>query len=67
MVLVRQQQRPPRQQGLDRELNYLPLQNVKLALRYTAYQQFNGARTDYTPGRNASDNDNLFLMGWVLF
>lgn len=57
----------PDTKGWIAELNYLPWQNVKLALRYTKYDQFNGASSDYTPGRNASDNDNVFLMGWVLF
>lgn len=57
----------PNTKGWIAELNYLPWQNVKFALRYTKFQQFNGASTDYTPGRNASDNNNLFLMGWVLF
>lgn len=49
------------------ELNYLPWDNVKLGVRYTGYLQFNGARTNYTPGRNASDNNSLYVMGWVLF
>lgn len=57
----------PNTKGWVAELNYLPLQNVKLALRYTRFQEFNGASSDYTPGRNASNNNNLFLMGWVLF
>ena len=57
----------PNTNGWIGELNYLPLPNIKLALRYTAYQKFNGARADYTPGRNASDNNNLYLMGWFLF
>lgn len=57
----------PNTKGWIAELNYLPLHNVKLALRYTAYQQFNGASTNYVPGRSASDNNNLYLMGWILF
>lgn len=57
----------PNTRGWIAEVNYLPWQNVKLALRHTRYQEFNGASNDYTPGRNASDNNNLFLMGWVLF
>ncbi len=57
----------PNSKGYIAEINYLPIQNIKLALRYTAYQQFNGASTDYMPGRNASDNNNLFLLGWILF
>jgi len=57
----------PNSKGWVTELDYLPVQNVKLALRYTHFLEFNGARTDYTPGRNASNNDNIFLMAWLLF
>ena len=57
----------PNSKGYVAEVNYLPIQNVKLALRYTGYQQFNGASSDYTPGRNASDNNNLFLLAWIMF
>jgi hypothetical protein len=49
-------------------LDYLPVENVKLALRRTAYRKFNGGTTDYDGfGRNASDNNNWFLMGWFMF
>ncbi len=57
----------PNTKGWTTELNYLPLQNLKLALRYTRYQQFDGASTNYTPGRNASNNNNIYLLGWLLF
>lgn len=57
----------PNSRGWIAELNYLPLDNVKLVARYTRYTQFNGARIDYTPGRNASANDSLYLMAWALF
>lgn len=57
----------PNTKGYITELNYLPLQNIKLAVRYTRFLQFNGASDGYTPGRNASDNNNVFLMGWFLF
>lgn len=57
----------PDSRGWTAELNYVPWQNLKLALRYTAYQKFNGAKTDYVPGRDAKDNDSLFLLAWLLF
>jgi hypothetical protein len=50
------------------ELNWLPLRNLRFTLQYTAYQKFNGARIDYDGfGRNASDNNTLFLQGWFPF
>ena len=58
----------PNSNGWIAELNYLPWQNVKLALQYIAYQKFNGAASNYDgSGRNASDNNTLYLLGWFNF
>jgi hypothetical protein len=58
----------PNSSGWIGELNYLPWQNVKLAVQYIAYQKFNGASSDYDGfGRNAKDNNTLYLLGWLNF
>ena len=58
----------PNSKGYIAELNYLPWQNTKLALRYTAYRQFNGASDNYDGfGRNAKDNNSVYFLGWFLF
>jgi len=58
----------PNSSGWIAELNYLPWQNVKLALQYIDYQKFNGASSDYDGfGRNAKDNNTLYLLGWLNF
>ena len=58
----------PNSKGWVTELNYLPIQNVKLAARFTNYKTFNGASRNYDGhGRNASDNNSIFLLAWVLF
>ena len=58
----------PNSKGYIAELNYLPWQNIKLALRYTAYRQFNGASDNYDGfGRNAKDNNSVYFLGWFLF
>ena len=50
------------------EADYLPMQQVKLSLQYTAYNKFDGAKYNYDgAGRNASDNDTLYLIGWFMF
>lgn len=50
------------------DLNWLPVQNAKISLRYTAYKEFNGARTNYHGfGRSAGDNNSLYLLAWLLF
>ena len=58
----------PNSNGWIGELDYVPWQNVKIALQYTAYQKFNGASTNYDGnGRNANENDTLYLLGWFAF
>ena len=58
----------PDTRGLMGELNYLPWLNVKLSLQYTHYSKFNGGSTNYDGfGRNASDNDTLYLLLWFAY
>jgi hypothetical protein len=50
------------------ELNWLPWRDRRFTLQYTAYQRFNGARSDYDGfGRNAKDNNTLYLLAWFPF
>jgi hypothetical protein len=50
------------------ELKYLPKQNMKFAVQYVRYDKFNGARSNYDgSGRNASDNNTLYLYAWLMF
>lgn len=54
--------------GTQWELFYIPQQNVRLALRYTGYSKFNGAKNDYDGfGRNARDNNMTYFYTWFLF
>ena len=58
----------PNSSGKIVELDYLPMQKVKITLQYTMYDKFNGAKDNYDgSGRNAKDNDNLFLSAWMMF
>lgn len=58
----------PDSQGWTGELNWVPYENTKLTLQYTAYSKFNGGGTNYDGlGRNASDNNTLYLLGWINF
>lgn len=55
----------PNSNGWTGELDWLPYQNLKLALQYTGYSKFNGASSNYDGnGRNASDNDTSYLLFW---
>ena len=50
------------------ELNWLPWRDRRFTLQYTAYQKFNGARSNYDGfGRNARDNNTLHLLAWLVF
>ena len=58
----------PKSQGYLLNLSYWPVQNVLLALQYTGYTQFNGAGTNYDGfGRNASDNNTLYMLMRLVF
>ena len=58
----------PDTKGQVAELDYLPMQNIKLALQYTNYDKFDGASKNYDgTGRNASDNNNLYFLAWFMF
>lgn len=58
----------PDMRGSLVEFSYIPQQNIRLALRYTGYSMFNGASRNYDGfGRDARDNNNLYLYSWFLF
>jgi hypothetical protein len=48
--------------------DFWPTFNLKLGLQYMLYTRFDGGTTNYNGlGRNANDNNMLFLYGWILF
>ncbi len=51
------------------EVNYVPWYNTKFSLQYTMYDKFNGSVNNYdtVPGRNASDNNTLMAMAWLMY
>jgi len=58
----------PNSTALILELNWLPWRDRRFTLQYTAYQEFNGGKSNYDGlGRNASDNNTLFLLAWFPF
>jgi hypothetical protein len=60
--------RTPDSRGYIIELDYLPIQNVRLMLQYTGYNKFDGAKNNYDGnGRNASDNNTVFFNVWAAF
>jgi hypothetical protein len=58
----------PESSGFILEADYLPLRQVKVSLQYTIYDKFNGAHSNYDGfGRNASDNNTLYALIWLMF
>ena len=55
----------PKSSGYIAELDWLPRRDLRLALQYTGYRDFNGARSNYDGfGRNAKDNNTLYFVVW---
>jgi hypothetical protein len=58
----------PNSTGLIGEVDVMPWQNVRFQFQYVAYSKFNGGSTNYDgSGRNASDNNTLYALLWLLF
>ena len=58
----------PRSAGWISALSFWPKQNIDLAVQYTAYTRFNGGSTNYDgSGRNASDNNTVYLLTRFIF
>lgn len=58
----------PNSTGLIAQLDFMPWENARLALQYTLYDKFNGSSSNYDgSGRNASDNNTLYFLTWLVF
>lgn len=58
----------PNSAGYIAELNFLPRRDMRFTLQYTGYSKFNGATSNYDGfGRNARDNNTLYLLAWFMF
>ncbi len=58
----------PATRGMTFEAFWTPIQYVRIGAQYTAYNRFNGASQNYDGfGRNARDNNSLFLYLWAAY
>ncbi len=58
----------PKTNGFVGEVDLNPWENTRLGIQYTAYANFNGAKTNYDgSGRDASGNNTLFGFVWLAF
>lgn len=58
----------PATSGGTLEAFWMPWQYVRIGAQYTAYGRYNGASTNYDGfGRNARDNNSLFVYLWAAY
>lgn len=58
----------PNSSGVIAEIQFMPWINTRFSAQYVAYQKFNGGSSNYDgAGRNASDNNTLYLLAWLMF
>jgi hypothetical protein len=58
----------PDSRGYILQATYLPWQNTQFTLEYVGYNKFNGSKNNYNgEGRDASDNDTVYLAAWFVF
>jgi len=58
----------PGTRGCTLEAFWMPLQYIRIGAQYTIYSRYNGVASNYDGfGRNASDNNSLFLYMWMAY
>jgi len=58
----------PATSGWMPEIFWIPVQNIRIGVQYTHFTKYLGARSNYDGmGRNASDNDTLFVYLWAAY
>jgi hypothetical protein len=58
----------PDSNGFILEADWVFKDKYKVSFQYTMYNKFNGADTNYDGfGRDASDNNTLYLLVWLMF
>jgi hypothetical protein len=58
----------PATRGWTLEAFWTPIQYLRLGAQYVIYNRFNGASSNYDGfGRNARDNNTLFLYAWTAY
>lgn len=61
-------QSDPTTTGMTYELFFIPKQNIRVGAQFTAYSAYQGAGSNYDgAGRNASDNNSMFLYAWFAY
>ena len=58
----------PNSNGLIAQLGYMPWYNTRFTIQYTIFNKLDGSSSNYDgSGRNASNNNTLYLLAWINF
>jgi hypothetical protein len=58
----------PGTRGWTPEVFWMPMQNLRVGVQYTAFSRYLGSRSNYDgTGRNARDNNTAFLYAWLAY
>ena len=58
----------PNSSGVTLQVTFIPWLNTQFAIQYVAYSKFNGSSRNYDgSGRNASDNNTIYMNSWLMF
>ena len=58
----------PDNSGYIAQIGYWPWQNVEVGAQYRGFIKFNGASSNYDgSGRDAADNNTLYVFAWINF
>lgn len=58
----------PNSSGLLYQIEYLPWYNTKFSIQYVTYNKFDGSSKNYDGmGRNAANNNAIYLLAWINF
>ncbi len=58
----------PNSSGFIGQIDFNPWLNTRFSAQYVLYNKFNGGNTNYDgSNRNASNNNTLYLLAWLVF
>ena len=58
----------PGTRGWTPEVFWMPTQNLRVGVQYTAFSRYLGSKTNYDgTGRNAHDNNTAFMYAWLAY
>ncbi|HEX9108018.1 MAG TPA: hypothetical protein VF832_12335, partial [Longimicrobiales bacterium] len=58
----------PNSSGFIGQVDFNPWLNTRFSAQYVLYNKFNGSSSNYDgSGRNASSNNTLYLLAWLVF